>query len=666
MPSLASITHRDPILRVRLIGQIEIRAADGRSLLPAGRKTRALFAMLALSFPRSLSRTRAAETLWSRRPMDQARASLRQELHRLLDCLGPLATDVLDVARDQMQLRPGSVWLDAAAVQLATLDDPEPLDLLNGTLMDGLSGIDPALDAWIAAERERLSDWSRTLADRILQGQVDPARQIEAASRLLTIDRAHEGAWRSLMRAYSASGDPAMALQAFDRCRSSLADRLKRAPSAETERLVADIRGNSAVDAEAPVPARSVDTAVATSHRPEAAVRIGVLGLETADVAEATDAETRLGTSLGRELCVALARFRWSEVICLVHQGTSRPSNFAIRGSSGIDLLVDGAITRSNGLLRVNLRLLDLRSGGTLVWSRRFEQPGDDLLALQDEIAALASAQLDVEMVAIETKRATTKAAGSSGAYNLTMQALARMYALQRDSYMAAAELLQRAVGVDPTYAPAWSGIALLHMMLYSQGWTENAQDTIDQAADAADRAVTLDPRDARSLTVAGIVASYLQHRVPQALALHERATATNPNLPMAWAFSAFSQLFAGDTATADEHLARYKHLAPMMPNAHRFDSIFIYAALLKRDFVEARRIGREVSALGPTYTLPLRPYLAALGHLGDHVEAAEIRERLVRLQPDFGLEWFARTSPFERDEDTRLMLEGLRLAGVT
>src|SRR4051812_10426405 len=73
------------VVRLRLIGQMEAWTVRSESVLPAGRKTRALLASIAMAAPRPVLRGRLAEQLWSRRPEEQARASLRQEIHRLLD-----------------------------------------------------------------------------------------------------------------------------------------------------------------------------------------------------------------------------------------------------------------------------------------------------------------------------------------------------------------------------------------------------------------------------------------------------------------------------------------------------------------------------------------------------------------------------------------------------
>src|SRR5215472_11263597 len=91
------------MVRMRLIGQMEAWTLTSENVLPAGRKTRALLAVIALSSPRPALRSRLAELLWSRRPEEQARASLRQEIHRLLESLAPAEAEVLAVNRDHIR-----------------------------------------------------------------------------------------------------------------------------------------------------------------------------------------------------------------------------------------------------------------------------------------------------------------------------------------------------------------------------------------------------------------------------------------------------------------------------------------------------------------------------------------------------------------------------------
>jgi DNA-binding SARP family transcriptional activator len=130
------------VLRLRLIGHMEAWSVTSENVLPTGKKTRALLAAIALAAPRPALRGRLAELLWSRRPEDQSRASLRQEIHRLLDVLAPVGDDILIVTRDHLQLKPGSVWCDVEEVMRASVQEPAALSLLDGELLEDLEGID--------------------------------------------------------------------------------------------------------------------------------------------------------------------------------------------------------------------------------------------------------------------------------------------------------------------------------------------------------------------------------------------------------------------------------------------------------------------------------------------------------------------------------------------
>ncbi len=112
--------------------------------------------------------------LWSRRLEEQARASLRQEIHRLLYALAPVGTEIVTVTRDHLALRADLVWVDVEEVLNATISDPASLALLDGELLAEFDGIDPAFDIWLATERERLRDRARTVGEAMLREQGDP------------------------------------------------------------------------------------------------------------------------------------------------------------------------------------------------------------------------------------------------------------------------------------------------------------------------------------------------------------------------------------------------------------------------------------------------------------------------------------------------------------
>lgn len=657
----------DPVVvRLRLIGQMEASTPNGESLLPPGRKTRALLAIIALSAPRPVLRSRLAELLWSRRPEEQARASLRQEIHRLQEVLASASKEVLAINRDSLALRPGAVWVDVEEVLHATTTHPASLALLDGELLEELDGVDPAFDGWLQTERERLRDRARSVGETLLLEQSSPEALIVVAQQLLSIDRAHEGAWRSLMRAHADRGERGMAIQSYDRCRAVLADLLDATPSTETQALLADIRLGRTARPAAPAASPPMQRLEPRTASPRVGAKLGVLPLTLVGTDE-TEAHLALG--LAEEITSAMQRVRGLFLISsgslaqFVQQGRD---DAGLRRTFGLDFVLDGLVQRVGRRLRITLRLVDLRDGGQIVWARRFDRQTSDLLTLQEEVAAEVVAQVDPEILAIESRRAAQRPSSDSAAYDLLLRALPGLGRLEREHFMQSGQLLRQAISLEPDFAAAYAWHACWLTFLVGQGWAKDREAAVNDAAHHAERAVTLDPQDAKGLTIAGHVRASLQRCIREGSTLHERALALNPNLAMAWALSGFAHLHLGDWEEGERRLRRYKQLAPTDPHAFHYDTGFSLVALAKRDYEGAVIAGRSVSEMNPAFSAACESYLAALGYLGQMQEAAVVRRRLLTIDPAFSIESYLRDSPFEQVQDREHVAQGLRLAGVT
>ena len=641
---------------------MEATTVGGDNVLPPGRKTRALLAILALSLPRPVLRSRLAELLWSRRPEEQARASLRQEIHRLLEVLSPSGGDILSINRDSLALRSGVAWVDVEEVLRARTDNPAPLALLDGELLEELDGVDPAFDMWLHAERERLRDRARGVAEALLAEARSAETMISVGQQLLAIDRAHEGAWRALMRAHADRGERGMAIQSYDRCRAVLADLIDAVPSPETQALLAEIRAGTTVKQPAPVAVDPNAEPKPTSSRLGA--KLGVMPLSMMGT---TEAEAHLATGLAEEITSALARFRWLFLVStssIAQLGEAR-DDASLRRTLGLDYVLDGSVQRAGKRLRITMRLVDLQDGNQVVWARRFDRTADDLLTLQDEVAAEIVAQVDPEITLIESRRALRRPLAQATAYDLVLRSIPCMNRLERVAFMQGGDMLRRAIELDPEFASAHSRYSFWLHFLVQNGWAENAEAAVEHAAFHAERAVSLDPQDARCFAVSGHVRAFLQHRLHEALALHDRAIVLNPNLAMAWALSGLAYVGLGDLDEAERRLNHYKQLSPMDPAAFHYDVGFCTIALLRRDYDGAVAAGRAASELNPGYSGSAKPYLSALGHLGQEQEAAMVRRRLLTVDPAFTITTFLAASVIERPEDKEHVAEGLRLAGI-
>jgi len=644
------------VLRLRLLGAMEARTTAGVSVLPRGRKSRALLALLAMSAPRPMLREQLCHLLWSRREHEQARASLRQCVHELQRALLPLGGELLRAERNHLVLDADRVWTDVHDLAPAAPEHPETgADLVacaGGRLLDDLVGLDPALDGWIEAERQRLRRTARAIAEAALAGELDTAGRVAGAERLLAIDPAHEAGWRGLMQAYAERGERAAVVEAFERCSAALAGAAGIGPSAETQALYARI-------CEGPATPESLPR-VDPDRR---GVRLGVMPLRAIG-----GEDEALSLGLAEEITTALARFRW---IFLIASVSLVPATQEAGDPSGrwrtldLDFVLEGTVQRGGGHVRVSVRLLDLRAGGHVVWARRFDRPATDLLSLQDEMAAEIVAQVDPELLLHEGARVAGRPAADPSAYELLLQAIPAIYRLDQASFRAAGEALEAAVARDPSYAAAHAWLAYWHVFLVGQGWAEHPGQAMTRAGELADRAVTLDPEDARGLAILGHVRAFLDKRLEEAMVLHERALSLNPNLPLAWMFSGLTFSYAGHHEEGIRRIEHSRRLSPFDPHAFFFDMALMVPRLLRGEYVEVVEIGRRVTQLNSAFSASLKVYLSALGHLGWTTAADEVRDHLLRLEPGFTVAEAVARSPVSLTKDLALYAEGLRRAGL-
>ncbi len=618
------------MLRLSLIGPMRAEDALGRSVLPRSRKTRAVLAVLALAAPKPVLRSRLTGLLWSRRQREQARGSLRQSVHELQRSLGPSANAHLRADRNHLALSDHGLWIDVRMLATAPAD-PSVLQAFRPALLEDLEGLDPSFDGWLLEQRQQVAQIALSTAEAMLAAEAETEQRIAAAERLLTIEPAHEGAWQALIRSHLQQGSHAAARSAFEQCLVSLAS-AGLAPSPETEQLLRS----------------ALPTPMGTRpHGRGNAVRLCVSPLRALD---RSGADTLL-PGLIEEITAAISRFRW--ISCSV----------VPRHELASDYLLDSTLQSSGDRLRIIVRLLDLQSGSDVIWARRFDSEVGDALLLQSELAAEISAQVDPELLLRESGRRTYLDRNEATAFDLTLQAIPAIYRLEHGAFHSAGKLLASAAAMEPGSAAAHAWWAYWHLFLLGQAWAEDPAGAMRRADELAERAVTLDPGDARALALVGHVRAFLHRRAEEARILHERALSLNPNLPLAWCLSGLAHCYLGQHDTAVEHILRARHLSPHDPHAFFVDMALAMSYYLKGELDQALAVGRRAIELNPAFTSTYKGYLATLGRLGRGQEADRIRARLLSLEPGFSVKNALERSPMTQGADLDAYAEGLRRA---
>lgn len=233
----------DSPLAIRLFGPLEARI-HGQLLRPLrSRKGLWLLALLVLRHDRPPSRSWLAGTLWPDSDESQALAYLRQSLSDLRHALGAEA-ERIQATTQAVRLDLTGAWVDVARFHVALAQEQpaawaEAVELYGGPLLEACG------EEWVFQERAAMEQAYLNALERLgrqAMEQGDSAGAVGWLRRLVGTDALRESAHCDLMKALTAEGDYAAAIQVFRELRLLLREELQTEPSAETHTVYERLR----------------------------------------------------------------------------------------------------------------------------------------------------------------------------------------------------------------------------------------------------------------------------------------------------------------------------------------------------------------------------------------------------------------------------------------
>jgi TolB-like protein len=652
-------------VELKLFGGFEGRLAGGEAIDLAGQKDRALLAILALSPGTSHPRDKLASLLWSERGDEQARDSLKHALTRLRQVLQPASPPPIVADRLSVRLDAADLAIDVARFErLVRTGTPEALAeaaaLYSGDLLDGIGVRDPAFEAWLTLERQRLRQMvedalTKLLAQAMAAGAEEQAAA--AARRLLTLDPLSEAACRALMQLYAGRDQAAQAVKLYETMRERLQRELGVKPATETTRLYEAIRQERLGPAQAsPRPAELV-----LPSKPS----IAVLPFHNLS----GDAEQEyFADGIVEEIITALSRFRSLFVI-------ARNSSFAYKGDAGdpkeigralgVRYLLQGSVRKAGGRVRITGQLIEAASGIHL-WAERFEGGLEDIFDLQDQVTAAVVGAIAPKLEQAEIERAKRKPTESLDAYECFLRGMAGVHRWSREDNEAALRLFYRAIELDPEFAAAHGMATRCYLQRKASGWVVDRAREIAETERLARRAVELGKDDAVALAAAGMALSYVVGSHGEGAALIERALRLNPNLAWAWLFSGWVKVWTGEPEEAIERVARAMRLSPNDSQIFSMQTATAAAHFFAGRHAEAFSWADMAVREKPGFLLASATAAASGALAGRAEDAASALARLRRCEPSLRLSNLRDFFPIRGDEDLARWEEGMRKAGLT
>jgi adenylate cyclase len=187
---------------------------------------------------------------------------------------------------------------------------------------------------------------------------------------------------------------------------------------------------------------------------------------------------------------------------------TARTSSFAYKGKSmtaqqiadqlGVRLLLEGSVHRDAERVRVNVQLIEGRTGNH-IWAERYDRKFEDLFALQDQITMGVMEILKVKYMAgfsdsnISTSLRDYRPSNLR-AYESYLKGVYHFYRRTAQDTVAGRQLFEEAIKFDPTYRVAYISLGFSYLDEIWFRITKSAEKSIEQAEQAAQKCITVAP----------------------------------------------------------------------------------------------------------------------------------------------------------------------------
>ena len=192
-------------------------------------------------------------------------------------------------------------------------------------------------------------------------------------------------------------------------------------------------------------------------------------------------------------LISALARIQGVRVISrqsAMHYKESKKLLPEIARELGVDFVVEGSVARLGETVRLNAQVIQADPETTL-WSESFERAAVDVIALQNNFASAIASAIDVQLSPVEQNRLATTKAVDPDVYEAYLQGKYFGGQFGEASVRMAKGYFERAIAKDPSFAPAWAGLA--DALQWLAVFHVDPAQLMPQAETAARRAIELD-----------------------------------------------------------------------------------------------------------------------------------------------------------------------------
>ena len=348
----------------------------------------------------------------------------------------------------------------------------------------------------------------------------------------------------------------------------------------------------------------------------------------------------------------------------------ARESSFTFKGKSvqiqeigrelGVRYVLEGSIQKFGDQIRITAQLIDATNGHHL-WAEKYDRELKDIFAMKDEITMKIATVLQVKLTEGESANWGPETE-SFEAYIKVMQSLEHFRAFTPDDNILSRQKAKEALDLDPNYSSATEMVAWTLLMDGIFNTSKTPEKSVEQAFELAQKVLDRGDSDAGAHFLIGYAYSQ-KGQFDKAISELEIARDLFPNNAEINAGLGLILNAAGKPEEAINVLKNAMRLNPIPPGWYlgRLGDAYRLTGQYEKAVHEYKKaIQLQPNDMFSHLNLALC-YVKLEQEADAHAEAAEV----LRINPKFSAESYAKHIPLKDEASKNLLIEGMRKAGL-
>jgi adenylate cyclase len=346
----------------------------------------------------------------------------------------------------------------------------------------------------------------------------------------------------------------------------------------------------------------------------------------------------------------------------------ARNSSFTYKGKAvwvpdvsrelGVGYILEGSVRRSGDRVRITAQLIDGKTNQH-IWSETYDRELKDIFAVQDEITMKILTNVKVKLTGDEDQ--TLLAANRSTNLQAYLKILEGIAYNSESRFSEAKKAFEEALSLDPK-SPAYGWVAWTYLMEVWFGPTATRAQSLGKAFEYAEKCLEQDSSNEGCNRTIGY-AYLLKRDYEKALYYGKRSTELNPNSANSAAILAFILRCVGKCEEAIRECERAMRLDPRDIGHPLFQLGATYEMMGRHE--EAIEACKKVVGMHPRNMPAWLVLTMAYSSLDRMEEARAAASEVLKLNPNFSVEPFAKAMPYKIEENRKIMADALRKAGM-